>query len=144
MRLKSLIGCACIVLTFVQANAAQFTLHWEHVTTPTGGQAQGFEIERAPGLNATTGFQLIGVATGADKRTYVDAGLPNGAAFSYRVCAYNTAGRSGFSNTASDTTPEALPDAPSLTPLESPPDYAPGVPVVSLPVGQSLLIVGTP
>lgn len=63
--------------------------------------------------------------------TYVDAGLPNSTAYSYRLAAFNAAGKSGYSNTASGTTPPPVPSAPGAPSLDSGPAYVPPVVTVS-------------
>jgi hypothetical protein len=95
--------------------AAQFTLTW----TDNSTNETGFRIERAAGLNATQGFVEI-ATVGAGVTSYVDAGLPNATAYSYRLRAYNAAGNSGYSNVASGTTPPEPPSVPA----------APGAPVL--------------
>lgn len=119
------------------ASGAQFTLRF----TDNSTNETGFTVERSPGLDATTGFVVLAnivsspaqtIATG--EVSYIDAGLPNATPFTYRVCAYNDAGKSGYSNTASGTTPVALTSptkpgllqAPEKTPAYSPP--LPGTP----------------
>jgi hypothetical protein len=127
------------------AQAAQFTLTW----TDNSTNETGFTIERAPGLAATTGFVVI-ANVAANTTSYVDAGLPNSTAYSYRLCAYNAAGKSGYSNTASGTTPQPVPAAPGAPTLTAPPDYVPPVVVVSATLtmqgGQILAanVVATP
>jgi len=114
--------------------AAQFTLSWSDNST----NEVGFTVERAPGLAATSGFAPItnitsstAERTSTGTRTYVDAGLADATAYTYRVCAYNSAGKSGYSNTASGTTPPPVPAAPGAPTLTAPPDYVPPVVVVS-------------
>lgn len=99
-----------------QLFAAQFTLTW----TDNSDNETGFRIERANGLNATTGFVEIAVV-GANVVTYVDASLPNSTAYTYRLRAYNAGGNSAYSNSASSTTP----------PLPVSPHAAPGAPVIT-------------
>jgi hypothetical protein len=128
---------ACVVLS-----AAQFTLTW----TDNSTNETGFTIERAPGLNATTGWLVLN-NVGANVTSYVDAGLPNDTSYSYRLCAYNVAGKSGYSNTASGTTPPLLPSAPSAPALEGDAPYvppAPNAPVVTLQAGQSITVAAAP
>jgi len=99
------------------AYGAQFTLTWSDNST----NEDGFRIERAAGLNSTQGF--IEIATvGANVTTYIDAELPNSTPYTYRLRAYNTAGNSGYSNSASSTTPPApatVPNAPGAPSLEA-------------------------
>lgn len=106
---------ALFALFALSLDAAQFTLTW----TDNSNNETGFRIERAAGLNATQGFVEI-ATVGANVVSYVDAGLPNSAPYSYRLRAYNAAGNSAYSNTASGTTPPAPPAVPA----------APGAPVI--------------
>lgn len=80
------------------ALAAKMTLSWADNST----NETGFSIERATG--STGAFSVVGT-TGANVATYVDDGLPGGTLFRYRVRAFNAAGYSGYTNTASGTTP---------------------------------------
>lgn len=97
------------------AQGAQFTLIWSDNST----NELGFVIERAPGLNATLGFVEIG-GVETNVTTYIDAGLPDGVSYSYRVRAWNLRTPSGpiqysaYSNVASGTTP--APEAPPAAP----------------------------
>jgi hypothetical protein len=61
----------------------------------------GFLIERAPG--GTTSFAEIGGAV-ANSPSYRDLGLLEGLSYSYRVRAYNRAGRSDYTDAAIATT----------------------------------------
>jgi hypothetical protein len=99
-----------LLLAPLCAHAAQFTLSWQD----NSSNEQNFRIERAPGLNATSGFTEI-ATVGANIVTYVDAGLPNNTSYSYRLRAWNSAGFSGYSNTASGTTPPPLNTAPTIS-----------------------------
>jgi len=68
-----------------------------------------FQIERA-----TDGVTFTALAAvGADVTTYLDAALQPVTTYTYRVFARNPGGDSGFSNTSSITTPEAIPAAPT-------------------------------
>lgn len=61
----------------------------------------GFKIERSD-----NGGSFVQVATvGANATTYSNAGLKKKRTYTYRVRAYNASGNSGYSNTASATTP---------------------------------------
>jgi len=104
------------------ARAAQFTLTW----TDNSTNETGFTIERAPGLNATTGF-LVLANVGANVTTYTDASLPAATAYTYRLAAWNAAGKSGYSNSASGTTPVPVPTAPGAPALDAGPAYVPPV-----------------
>ncbi|MBN2181846.1 MAG: fibronectin type III domain-containing protein [Sedimentisphaerales bacterium] len=60
----------------------------------------GFNIER------WNGVVFVEIATvGANVTTFIDSGLSEGTTYTYRVCAYNSAGASSYSNEASATTP---------------------------------------
>jgi hypothetical protein len=111
-----------LCLTPAALRAAQFTLTW----TDNSTNETGFTIERAPGLAATSGF-LVLANVGANVTTYVDAALPTSAAFTYRLNAYNSAGKSGYSNTASGTTPPPVPAAPGAPALDPGAAYTPPV-----------------
>ncbi|MBX3475780.1 MAG: polysaccharide-degrading enzyme [Planctomycetes bacterium] len=59
----------------------------------------GFRIERQLGAGA---FATVGTVA-ANVTTFQDTGLVNGQQYTYRVCAYNTAGDSAFSTSAAIT-----------------------------------------
>lgn len=80
------------------AQAAQFTLRWKD----NASNETGFRIERATGSSGS--FSLI-ASTGANTTSYVDANLPASTTYRYRIRAYNGSGNSGYSNTATGTTP---------------------------------------
>jgi len=115
LRERRIILFLAALAAVMPARAAQFTLKW----TDRSDNETGFRVERAAGLAATEGFVEI-ATVGANVVSYVDAGLPNATAYSYRLRAYNAAGNSGYSNTASGTTPPAPPAVPA----------APGDPVL--------------
>ena len=64
----------------------------------------GFFVERSP--DGTSGWEQIG-SSGPDAASFVDAGLPPGTTFFYRVQAFNFAGASEFTAIASASTTEA-------------------------------------
>jgi hypothetical protein len=69
----------------------------------------GFQVERA-----TDGVNFLLVATlGVDATAFADLTVSGGVAYQYRVRAFNAAGNSPWSNTASVTTPAPPPAAPS-------------------------------
>ena len=85
----------------------QVNLTW----TDNADNESGFRIERSSnGVN----FGEIGTV-GADVTGYSDTTAVESTAYWYRVRAYNGAGNSAYSNTASDTTP-ACPPAPPAAP----------------------------
>ena len=75
---------------------SQIQLSW---TNNTGNQ-DGVIIERCKGATCTN-FTQIAIVTGS---TYTDSGLSANTTYRYRVYAYNTAGNSPYSNTASAKT----------------------------------------
>ena len=79
------------------ASAAEFTLQWND----NSGNEEGFQVERALGTSGT--FSVI-AKVGANVTSYRDANLEPATQYRYRVRAFNTAGSSAYSNTASDTT----------------------------------------
>ena len=90
--------------------AAVSTAEIELVWADNSSNETGFSIERSP--NGLSSWQQI--ATVSDNASsFTDSGLPPGTPFFYRVAAYNLNGNSGFSNTASAATVEALPESPS-------------------------------
>ena len=80
-------------------SASEIDLQWQDRSSDEGG----FQIERASG--GTTAFTPI-ATVGASVSGYQDVGLTAAAHYDYRVRAYNAAGPSGYSNTASATTAE--------------------------------------
>ncbi len=87
----------------------QINLTW----ADNAGNEDGFTIQRA----TTSDFSGPSLTTitlnGADQTSYSDMGLTGNTTYYYRVQAFNAAGPSAWSNTASATTPNALPAAPS-------------------------------
>jgi predicted phage tail protein len=69
----------------------------------------GFRVQRS--ADGSTNWTLV-ATLGANVTSYQDTGLTAGTTYYYRVRAYNAAGNSGFSNTASATT---LADTASIT-----------------------------
>jgi FtsP/CotA-like multicopper oxidase with cupredoxin domain len=91
-------------------NANQINLSW----TDTSTNETGFRIERAPVTNGTVGtFAAIGTVA-VNVSTYSD--LPNTplTTYAYRVFAFNLSGDSLPSNTATATTTDMPPAAPSV------------------------------
>ena len=86
-------------------SSSQINLTW----TDTSTNESGFRIERCSGTGCTAFAEIATV--GANTRAYQNTGLTAGASYSYRVRAYNSAGNSAYSNTA--TTRTAAPAAPS-------------------------------
>jgi hypothetical protein len=86
-------------LSAVAATATRVDLSW----TDVAGE-EGYKIERK--LASSSTWAQIGTTT-ADVATYIDqnSGLAAGTSYNYRVRAFTTAGNSGYSNTATVTTP---------------------------------------
>lgn len=102
--------------------------------TDNANNEQGFRVERA-----TDSASFAEIATlGADATGFTDTGLAADTAYQYRVRAFNSAGDSGFSNTASARTPAEPPPAEVATvtviasdALASEPGSNPGAFVIS-------------
>ena len=98
-------------LTAATASDSQINLSW----TDNADNETGFVVERS--TSATTGFQQIAF-TAPDGRRYADLGLTGATTYYYRICAFNSAGCSFFSNTAqarTEQTPPANVTAPALS-----------------------------
>ena len=101
------------------AGAAQFTLSW----TDNSSNESGFRIERSS--NGTSFSEIATV--GANVITYVDSGLAGSTQYWYRIRAYNTAGNSAYSNTATGITPPAASNqAPTVSTIGNRSLYAGG------------------
>jgi murein tripeptide amidase MpaA len=96
-------------LAAAAVSSTQVNLSW----TDNGSTETGFKIERCVGENCTDFAQITTV--GANLTSYSNTGLAASTSYSYRVRAYNTAGDSGYSNTASAVTQAApiIPAAPT-------------------------------
>lgn len=79
-------------------SSSSITISWADNST----DEEGFKIERCSGANCTD-FQLLGTMP-AGVTSITDWGLGKNKTFNYRVCAYNAAGDSGYTNTAAATT----------------------------------------
>jgi hypothetical protein len=95
-------------LTATAVSSSQINLTWADSDSETG-----FRIERCTGAGCTNFAQIATV--GANVTSYSNTGLAASTSYSYRVRAYNAAGDSGYSNTASAETQAApaLPLAPT-------------------------------
>ena len=87
-------------------SASRIDLNW----TDNSATEDGFRIERCTGVNVTcadANFAQI-AQTGPNTTTYSDTGLSAATSYSYRVRAFNSAGNSAYSNTATAMTPVLL------------------------------------
>ena len=89
-------------------SASKINLTW----TDNADNETGFKIERKLTSEADNAFSQIGT-TSVDDTTYTDSGLEESTGYTYRVRAYNDAGNSSYSGTASATTHATIPSAPS-------------------------------
>jgi predicted phage tail protein len=96
-------------LAATAVSSSQINLTW----ADNDATEQGFKIERCSGAGCSNFAQIA--AVGANVTSYSNTGLAASTSYSYRVRAYNTAGDSGYSNTASGVTQAApaLPAAPT-------------------------------
>jgi hypothetical protein len=93
-------------LTATAVSSSRIDLTW----ADNSGNENGFRIQRS--LSATSGFTQIATRA-ANATSYSSTGLAADTTYYYRVKAYNSAGNSGYSNTASATTqtPTSVPVA---------------------------------
>lgn len=94
-------------LAAAAASSAQINLTW----TDNSNDEDGFRIERCTGSSCGSFAEIATVAAGVDN--YQSTGLTEGTTYGFRVRAYNGAGNSAFSNTASATTETPLPTLPT-------------------------------
>ena len=96
-------------LTAAVVSSNQINLSW----VDGDNTEQGFAIERCTGAGCSDFTQIATV--GANVTSYANTGLTASTSYSYRVRAYNAAGDSDYSNTASATTQAApaVPNAPT-------------------------------
>jgi len=87
-------------------STTQINLAW----TDNSSDETGFKVERS--LSASSGFAQM-ATVGAGVTSYANTGLSANTTYYYRVYAYNADGNSAYSNTASATTPDVPPAAPS-------------------------------
>lgn len=100
------------------AASAELILTWNDNST----NETGFFIERGAGASPATFVEIARVGTNVT--TYSDKGLPPNTVYSYRVGAFNSAGKSGFAGPVSATTQDP-PTAPTLLKAEVVPTSAP-------------------
>lgn len=94
-------------LDAVAASATQVDLTWND----NSNNEDGFRIQRADDNAFTEDLNTVIVA--ADTQTYSDTPVESGHTYYYRVIAYNATGSSAASNTATVSTPDVAPAAPS-------------------------------
>lgn len=87
-------------------SSTQVNLSW----TDNDNSETGFKIERCTGAGCSDFVQIT--TAGANVNNYSNTGLTASTSYSYRVRAYNTAGDSEYSSTASAVT-QALPVTPA-------------------------------
>jgi hypothetical protein len=95
-------------LTATAASNTQINLSWT-AATETGGTITNYLIERCSGA-ACSNFAQVNTST---TTTFNDMGLTPSTSYSYRVRATDGTNSSGYSSTATATTPAATPTAPS-------------------------------
>ena len=84
--------------------STQITLNW----TDNSDNEDGFKIERKQGSGSFADITTVG----AEVTSFADTGLTPGMEYTYRIRAYNAAGNSSYSDAASATTLDAVPNAP--------------------------------
>ncbi len=87
-------------------SSTQINLSW----TDNASNEDSFDIQRSP--TGTNAWQIIATVN-ANATSYSNINIASGIQYFYRVRATNTIGISNWSNTASDTTPGTVPNAPS-------------------------------
>lgn len=85
-------------LTAAGISTSSIRIAW----TDNSSDEDGFKIEHCQGSGCTDFVQLATVGVNATNATI--SGLGKNKTFTYRVRAYNSAGNSGYSNTATATT----------------------------------------
>ncbi len=100
-------------LTATAVSAREIDLSWSESST----NATGFYVQRSS--NGGKSWTQIANVTPGTATTYADKSVSKGKSYQYRVDAYNGVGTSGWSNTASATTPLRN---PSLYPDPDVPD----------------------
>jgi hypothetical protein len=88
-------SCFTLLLAAVTGAMADTTISW----SDNSDNEQGFQIERARGTGAFTPLASVG----ANVTRFTDRDTDKGQSYRYRVCAFNAAGRSAFSNIVSHT-----------------------------------------
>src|SRR5829696_4023475 len=87
-------------LSATAVSTTRIDLSW----TDNSGNESGFRIERCKNPNCTNFVQIAQV--GSNVTTFADTGVSKNSAYNYRLRAFNAAGNSAYSNTASARTPK--------------------------------------
>ena len=85
-------------LTVTEITSSSISIAW----TDNSSDEDGFKIERCSGANCSD-FQLLATMP-ANVASITDWSLGKNKTYKYRVCAYNSAGDSGYTNTTTATT----------------------------------------
>jgi hypothetical protein len=110
-------------LSATGASSSQVNLSWTAATDTVG--VTGYRVERCQGAGCSS-FSQVATPTGT---TYSDTGLLAGTPYSYRVRATDAAGNlSGYSSTASATTPGTAPASLTVSALAGTQVYLGGNP----------------
>ena len=120
-------GTDSSTLTATAASASEIDLSW----TNNASNQTGFQIQRSPDGSTWSNLATVG----AGVTSYADTGLASATTYSYRVNAYNGAGSSAWSNTASaSTTSSTSATGYTLTGPPTAPIGATSIPFVITPV----------
>lgn len=105
---KNIVGIVAGVFLFPALSfAAEMNLKW----VDNSNNESGFKIERSVTGN-TADFTVVHT-TAANIVAFVDTNLAEGVTYYYRVCAFNPAGNSTYTNIASAKTTFSIPNAPT-------------------------------
>ena len=85
-------------LTVTEITSSSISIAW----TDNSSDEDGFKIEKCAGANCND-FQWLATMP-ANVNNITEWGLGKNKTFKYRVCAYNSAGDSGYTNTTTATT----------------------------------------
>lgn len=100
-------------LSATAASSSQINLSWS-AAAEAGGTISGYLVERCPGVGCSS-FAQIATPTAA---VYTDSGLTASTSYAYRVRAADSSNnKSGYSNTASATTPASGPVTVTVSPV---------------------------
>lgn len=108
-----------ITLTAVAATSNQVNLNWSGAT----GTIAGYRIERSTNGGAT--YPVVFNVANAAAASYSDNTVAPNTTYTYRVFAYNVAGNSPASNTATVKTPLPTPASPSNLVVTAPASFPP-------------------